>query len=134
MKDTLDCFINNYQSTSQLIEIDKFFDQGSEDSEIEVKLKGDYPRYWFSCQDAKTSSSVLRWVQLPPPEVELIRKRGGEDHSYDVKVARLLWHRVTPPQTRRYLQDSKPNMILYLLLIVHLKKEEKNPLFSKDEL
>ncbi len=38
MKDTLDCFINNYQSTSQLIEIDKFFVQGSEDSEREVKL------------------------------------------------------------------------------------------------
>ncbi len=39
MKDTLDCFINNYQSTSQLIEMDKFFVQESEDSEREVKLK-----------------------------------------------------------------------------------------------
>lgn len=81
-------------------------------------MKGDYPRYWFSCQNAKTSGSVLWWVQLPPPEVELIRKRCGKDHPYDVKVARLFWHRVTTPQTLWYLQDSISNMTVYLLHIV----------------
>lgn len=36
-----------------------------------------YLRYGFGCQDPKAPRGVLRWVELPPPEVELVREGGS---------------------------------------------------------
>lgn len=58
-----------------------------------------YLRYRFGCQDAKTPGGVLRWVELPAAEVELVRQRGGEDHSNHVQVVSLVQRSVTVPQT-----------------------------------
>lgn len=55
-------------------------------------------RYGFGCQDAKAAGGVLRWVQLPAAEVELIGQRGGEDHSNDVQVVGLIQRSIAVPQ------------------------------------
>lgn len=58
-----------------------------------------YLRYRFGCQDAKAPGGVLRWVELSAAEVELIRQRGGEDHSNHVQVISLIQRSITVPQT-----------------------------------
>lgn len=63
-----------------------------------------YLRYRFGCQDAEAPGGVLRWIELPAAEVELIRQRGGEDHSDHVQVVSLIQRSVTVPQTLRDLK------------------------------
>lgn len=58
-----------------------------------------YLRYRFGGQDAEAPGGVLRWVELPAAEVELIRQRGGEDHSDHVQVVSLIQRSITVPQT-----------------------------------
>lgn len=66
-----------------------------------------YPRDGFGGQDAEAPGGVLRWVELPPAEVEFIRERRGEDHADDVQVVGLLGHSVAVPQTLGYLRRTK---------------------------
>lgn len=66
-----------------------------------------YSRYGFGSQDAEAPCGVLRWIKLPPAEVEFIRKRGGEDHPNHIKVVSLVQYSVTVPQTLWYLERNK---------------------------
>lgn len=67
---------------------------------------GTYLRYGLSRQDAKAPGGVLGRVELPAAEVELIRQRGGEDHSNHVQVVSLIQCSVAVPQTLGDLRSS----------------------------
>lgn len=72
-----------------------------------------YLRYGFGCQDAKAAGGVLRWVELPAAEVELIRQRGGEDHSNHVQVVGLIQRSIAVPQTLGDLNRKLENTEIF---------------------